>query len=126
MSSWRERCKADRMRISSSGASGVADDPAMKKFPSGMRFFENAGGGMTRARGSFSRRRKRVSEIVATSKRGWTCMTQRKEERQLSLEAGRLTTTPAVLLSLSLSAHESAVNVLAEHPAVHVNVRYGR
>jgi hypothetical protein len=53
-------------------------------------------------------------------------MMQRKEERQLSLEAGRLTTTPAVLLSLSLSAHESAVNVLAEHPAVHVNVRYGR
>src|SRR5438094_8722797 len=84
MSLLSERYKADRMKKSSSGALPVAGTQVTKKFPSGMRFFENGVGGMRRARSSPNRRRKRVSAIVLTSKLGWTCMTPKKEERRLA------------------------------------------
>src|SRR3954452_20110623 len=86
MSLWSERGKADQMRKFSNGASPVAAGRARKKFPSGMRFFENAAGGMRQAKSLLSRRKKQVSAIVPIFKRGWTCMMQRKEERQLSCE----------------------------------------
>src|SRR6516164_4641411 len=62
--------------------------PATKKFPSGMRFFANAAGEMMPAKSLLSRRTRQVSAIGKTFKRGWTCTTQRKEDGQLSPEAG--------------------------------------
>src|SRR5437870_4967919 len=70
------------MRKSSNGASRMAGAPAKRKFLSGMRFLGSVAGEMTRARNSPSRRRKQVSAIVTTSKRGWTCTTPRRGERQ--------------------------------------------
>src|SRR5215469_11554453 len=83
-----ERCKADQMTKSLNGASLMAGAPAMKKSPSGMRFFANAAGETMRAKNLLSRRKRQVSWIGKTFKRGWTCTMQRKEDGQLSPEAG--------------------------------------
>src|SRR5215475_8663268 len=75
------------MTKSSNGVLRMAGGPATKKFPSGMRFFENVAGGMMRVRSLLNRSRERVSATGPTSKPGWTCMMQRKEESQLSPKA---------------------------------------
>src|SRR5919109_1657169 len=123
---WSGRYKEDRTRKYSNGALHVADGQVTRKSRSGMHFSESAAGEMKRAKNSASRRRKRVSAIARTSKHGWTCMTRRKEERQLSPE-GRDASSPellesAVLVSPCASTHESAVNLLAEYPAIHVDL----
>src|SRR2546429_9945815 len=87
MSLRSERCKVDRMRKSSNGALPVAGGRATRKFLFGMRFFESVAGEMRRARSLLSRRKKRVSAIEPTFKRGWTCMMGRKGERQLPPKA---------------------------------------
>src|SRR5436309_9152196 len=45
-----------------------------------MRFLESVAGGMMPARSSPNRKRKQVSAIVTTFKRGLICMTPKKEE----------------------------------------------
>src|SRR6266513_2098032 len=122
MSLWSERCKADRTRRSWNGASHVAGGRARRKFLFGMRFFGNVAGGMRRARSSLSRRKKRVSAIVTTFKPGWTCMMPRKEERQRFPKVETHHLQSRVLLSPSASSNEIAVNILAEHPAIHDNL----
>src|SRR6516225_5029220 len=102
------------MRKFSNGASPVAGSPATKKFPSGMRFFENVAGGMMQARNSLSRRKKQVSATVTTFKPGWTCMTPKREERQPSPK------------SETDLCHEIALNLLAGCSAIHVNLGNSR
>jgi hypothetical protein len=81
MSLWSERSKVDRMRKSWTGALRVAGGAAKRKFPSGTPFFGSVAGGTKRATNSPSRRKKRVSAIVETFKRGWTCTMPKREER---------------------------------------------